>query len=246
MHNALAYPRLHHPKNRVVGIYAPDGPAPPFSAAAAGEEKGSGVKGTSGAWIGVPPDSCVYVPYPRGQYFRTMGKADRWNRVWLLPEEALYLLERGSLDIMWPLSSTGPSASAGGDDNGDDELSIPMSLQAAYACFIGHGGLTLERFTVYSGLKRLGYTLVRAPGWDESVDEAEREPAETRKTQDVPSLGLIGYLGRLFRSIYNAGSTASTAAGPVVGLGIHRNYSKLSLFYSPQSLQRLMANEITR
>ncbi|KAL2011029.1 hypothetical protein VTN00DRAFT_3747 [Thermoascus crustaceus] len=226
MHNALAFPRLHHPKNRVVGIYAPDGPAPPPSAVA-GEEKGSGLKGAPGAGIGVPADSCVYVPNPRGQYFRTMGKADRWNRVWLLPEEALYLLERGSLDIMWPLSSTGSSNSAGGDDNGDDELSIPMSLQAAYACFIGHGGLTLERFTVYSGLKRSGYTLVRAPSWDESVDETECEPAETQEQQDVPGLGLIGYLGQLFRSVYNAGSTASTAAGPVVGLGIHRSYNDI-------------------
>jgi len=242
MHNALAFPRLHHPKNRVIGIYAPDGPAPPRSAATTASTGGEKT-GPKGAGIGVPADSCVYVPSPKGQYFRTMGKADRWNRVWLLPEEALYLLERGSLDIRWPASATG-SASTGGGDDGADELSIPMSLQAAYACFIGHGGLTLERFTVYTLLRRLGYTLVRAPSWDESVDQMD-ETRDGVNREDVPGLGLIGYLGRLFRSIFNAGSTASTA-GPVVGLGIHRSYSESSSTVQPLFCLAIDANEITR
>ncbi|KAF1989373.1 hypothetical protein K402DRAFT_452104 [Aulographum hederae CBS 113979] len=76
------------------------------------------------------------------------------GRLWLLPEEALYLLERGALDIRYPLP--------------DDPLGIlasqeglPMSLQGAYAAFIGRGGLTLEMYTVYTGLKRLGYTVLR-------------------------------------------------------------------------------------
>ncbi|THC98657.1 hypothetical protein EYZ11_001860 [Aspergillus tanneri] len=31
MHNALSHPRVHHPKNKVVGFYTPDGAAPPPS-----------------------------------------------------------------------------------------------------------------------------------------------------------------------------------------------------------------------
>ena len=40
---------------------------------------------------------------------------------------------------------------------------LPMSLQGAYASFIGKSGLTLERYQVFAGLRRLGYTVVRAP-----------------------------------------------------------------------------------
>jgi tRNA-splicing endonuclease subunit Sen54 len=239
MHNALTFPRLHHPKNRVIGFYAPDGSAPPasaFKAATAGEnaEDTSASKGdktqtanlpikASTTGTGVPADACVYVPNPKGPFFRTMGRADRWNRVWLLPEEALYLLERGSLDIRWPSSITG-SAAGDQDDEEDDELSIPMSLQAAYACFIGRGGLTLERFSVYSGLRRLGYAVVRAPSWDESKDAHEEEFEQTTNIQGIRGPGIIGFLGRLFRSILNFNSTGTAVVGPLAGLGIHRSY----------------------
>jgi hypothetical protein len=33
---------------------------------------------------------------------------------------------------------------------------------------IGKSGLTLERYQVFTGLRRLGCTVVRAPTWDES------------------------------------------------------------------------------
>lgn len=150
MHTALSWPRLHHSKHKVVGFYAPDGPVPP-----------AGVDLQTN--MGVPMDSCAYVPNPKGQYFKSIGRADRWNRVWLLPEEALYLLERGSLDIRWPVSE---------EDRGEteDDEGVPMSLQAAYACFMGRAGLTMERFSVYTGLRRLGYTVIRAPGWYDAYD----------------------------------------------------------------------------
>ncbi|KAJ5125647.1 hypothetical protein N7476_010017 [Penicillium atrosanguineum] len=77
MHNALAHPRIHYPKTQVIGIYAPDGPTSPSQVKV--DEKG----------LGVSSDYCVCVPIPKGQYFKTIGQADRWNRVWLLPEEAI-------------------------------------------------------------------------------------------------------------------------------------------------------------
>lgn len=263
MHNALAYPRLHHPRNKVVGYYAPEGPAPPRSYASNDKTTGEAVDGdqtsksadaseklaqsepTAGAGIGVFPHACVYVTSPKGQYFRTMGRGDRWNRIWLLPEEALYLLERGSLDIRWPSPLTGDSEENGNKEQDDSEL-LPMSLQAAYTCLMGRGGLTLERYLVYTGLRRLGYTLIRAPSWDETSNgtaEGDSSVASgNMNVQQPQTLGLFGLLGRLFQWIRDSDSTASTAAGPVVGLGIHRSYNdiyrKLSMipYYDPAAI----------
>lgn len=247
MHNALSWPRLHHSKNKVVAFYAPDGPAPPAGAEATSEAKGGAEqeqeqqqeqeqKSTGGdggmkkkpvkMGVGVPAESCAYVPNPKGQYFKSIGRADRWNRVWLLPEEALYLLERGSLDIRWPVY-----------DEGEDGEGVPLSLQAAYACFIGRGGLTMERFSVYTGLRRLGYTVVRAPGWDDDYDDRGGDSDSDSATGDLSTaqqkqgMGSSSVFGRFLQWLYSYGSSSSTglpATGPVVGLGIHRNYSELT------------------
>ncbi|KAE8316208.1 tRNA-splicing endonuclease subunit sen54 N-term-domain-containing protein [Aspergillus transmontanensis] len=242
MHNALAHPRLHNPKNQIIAIYAPDGPAPPRSVvtpktldtiaendtpAQTAEAEESQSKKPTGTGTNVHPDSCVYVTNPKGQFFKNMGRADRWGRIWLLPEEALYMLERGSLDVRWPRSATGCE-----DDGETEDSGIPMSLQAAYACFIGHGGLTVDRFSVYSGLRRLGYTLIRAPGWYDEAEEEFEDPESTKRQGP----GLAGIYGRFMDWLH---SSTTTAVGPVAGLGIHRNYNdiyrKLSIipFYDP-------------
>lgn len=222
MHNALAHPRLHNANNKVIGYFAPDGPVPPPGVNIEDPAK----LGGKGVGVNVHLESCVYVPNPKGQYFKNMGQSDRWNRVWLLPEEALFLIERGSLDIRWPIEMTSSV-----DDEGSEELSIPMSLQAAYASFIGHAGLTLERYTVFTGLKRLGYALARAPGWDDSA-QAEgnalkgqnQEGAVRHPLKRGP--GLAGILEQIFSWASDPFCTRSTAAGPVVGCGMHRSYSK--------------------
>ncbi|KAJ5120806.1 uncharacterized protein N7515_010194 [Penicillium bovifimosum] len=220
MHNALSYPRLHAPKTRIVAFYAPNGYTPPADRAtpkAGGEGANPNPTKPAPKPTRVSPDACVYVPNPKGQFFKSMGQADPTSRVWLLPEEALYLIERGSLDIRWP----SPSGSTGSEE----DLSIPMSLQAAYACFIGHGGLTLERYSVYTGLKRLGYTLIRAPGWSDDIEPQESDTPDIN--EPAPRLvgpGLAGIFSSLFKWIHDPYSTASTATGPIIGTGIHRHY----------------------
>ncbi|CAI7568781.1 unnamed protein product [Penicillium pancosmium] len=221
MHDALAHPRLHNLNTRVIAYYAPNGPAPPPGI----DIEDPARFGDKGVGANVHPDSCVYVPNPKGQYFKNMGQSDRWNRVWLLPEEALFLIERGSLDIRWPIEMT-----AAPDDEGPEELSIPMSLQAAYACFMGRSGLTMERYTVYTGLKRTGYALTRAPGWDDSAQveglkDQSQECASQRPLKR--GAGLAGILEQLFSWAQDPFSTRSTAAGPVVGCGMHRNYNNI-------------------
>lgn len=209
MHNALAHPRLHHPKARLIGIYAPDGPTPPRSIEQTGKDNNNNPPKKPKSTINIHPDACVYVPNPKGQYFKTVGQADSWGRVWLLPEEALYLVERGSLDIRWPCSVTG--------EEGDGASELPMSLQAAYTSFIGRGGLAVERYSVYTGLRRLGYAVVRAPGWYENDSGSDVSGGLVR--------GPPGLFARFWNWFYSSDSTVS---GPVIGLGIHRSYSMFS------------------
>lgn len=110
----------------------------------------------------------AYAYNPRGPLFARMGQVlsvqedpigndeRRGQRMWLLPEEVIYLIERGSLDVRWP-----------SDDDGEGEEGLPMSLQGAYAMFIGESStLTFERYSVYASLKRSGYTVHRAPSWN--------------------------------------------------------------------------------
>jgi hypothetical protein len=49
-------------------------------------------------------------------YSRAIGKGDSKSRIWLLPEEALYLIERGNLDLRWP-----DLPSVGDEDRNDIE-----------------------------------------------------------------------------------------------------------------------------
>jgi len=228
MHNALSFPRLHGGKTHVIAFYAPDGYAPLADIAAPKTEAENDKSSESTEKPARPtpkssnisPDACVYVPNPKGQLFKSLGQGDRWNRLWLLPEEALYLIERGSLDIRWP-SSSGSSGVPG-----EEDLSIPMSLQAAYASFVGRGGLTLERYSVYTGLKRLGYTLARAPGWSDEVEQQDSNTLDASKTAtpELRGAGLAGILASLFNWIHDPHSPASTATGPIIGTGIHRHY----------------------
>lgn len=59
----------------------------------------------------------------------------------LLPEEALYLVERGVIEL-WREGET--------QGEGEDAkvARVPMSVQQAWAELIGHDGLTIERFQV--------------------------------------------------------------------------------------------------
>lgn len=211
-----------------------------------------------------PPGTCVCVPTPRGQFFKNMGKADTINRVWLLPEEALYLIERGSLDIRFaakdPVTITVTSAEGAvrhiTGSVEEEDGGIPMSLQAAYAMMLGRSGLSMERYTVYSGLRRGGYTVVRAGGWFNEDDQSDfdgikeqeklnlerleqrRIEKETQEAQNRTLgekmrwmfsriAGSITALGRAKSTTTSLNKTCWTARGPVIGLGLYRDYPSI-------------------
>jgi len=104
-------------------------------------------------------------PYPkmlitRGHIHDSLGIAvrqqtrfSRQTTVELLPEEALYLLERGSLQIwLGPEPETETDYALGVGTWKDEEYgvkgAVEMSVMEGYGCFIGKEGLTWERYQV--------------------------------------------------------------------------------------------------
>ncbi|KAK0747680.1 hypothetical protein B0T21DRAFT_251060, partial [Apiosordaria backusii] len=168
---------------------------------------------------------------------------------WLLPEEALYLVERGSLDLWWPTKELGdifpspPAAPAGGeapkpeateatpptqeteedeeDEEDDDEYTngFPLSLQAAYALLIGpdnsRGKVSLQKFQVYSNLKRCGYNVLRSPS----------NPPHPNPS----SCPLSTTIQNFFSSILSPSilSTSPPTSGPLLKPGLYRSYNQI-------------------
>lgn len=115
----------------------------------------------------------------QGKIFETVGVIQReqvvdkatgklvtkaWNE--LLPEEALFLTERGSLQIYHP-------AEAQPQPNEEEPALVPMSVQQAFAALMQplsepdstiqqDEPLTREAYLIYAHLKRLGYVVQRA------------------------------------------------------------------------------------
>ena len=173
----------------------------------------------------------AYAYSPKGPMFTKMGqvlsgKDDplgddelRGLRLWLLPEEVLFLLDRGTIYVRWPLS-----------DENEDEKALPMSVQGAYAMFIGDdeshdGALTFERYSVYSGLKRMGYTVQRAPSWGSPGPPPGPDcylPSPRRTWQ----AGLFG-LSNWWRTIsadHPPNLTSEQTAGQLIQPGLYRGY----------------------
>lgn len=164
-----------------------------------------------------------------------MGRADRGGRVWLLPEEAVYLCERGSLDVRWPVVG-GEDGNGDGDWDGEEREKeregVPVSLQGCYACLVGRGGLSMERYVVYAGLKRGGYVVLRAPTWGEEGEGGDvgggvRGRVELEMGEGYWGLGLgLGLFARIFRSLVTRKSKDPPPLGPLVTPGLYRNYSE--------------------
>lgn len=216
MHNALSYQRIHNPNGYTYATYHPE-------------------------------SNMAYARNPKGPLFAKMGQVlsasedplgndeERGQRVWLLPEEILYLIERGTTDVRWPAT----------EDDGDG-LGLPMSLQGAYAIFIGddasHGGaLTLERYSVYASLKRLGYIVLRAPSWDNAglpLSSEHYPPPLPRRTWQV---GFLDYIS-IWKSFFGTNAEHDLErqkSGPMSEPGLYRDYDtiyrRLALinFYDP-------------
>lgn len=124
--------------------------------------------------IWMPQYSLARVTDARGTVFDTVGFTIKRNdhkhkRLELLPEEVLYMVERGSMLCWRESSNVLPNIKE--DVNDPVQLvGDPMSAQQCFAEMLGVGGITLEHYQVYAYLKRFGYTVRRAqslPGYHE-------------------------------------------------------------------------------
>ncbi|VDB87406.1 unnamed protein product [Peniophora sp. CBMAI 1063] len=125
------------------------------------------IKSTSFA-VWHPTIARAHVTTARGGHFTTMGHSIArptdidptkvHKRLELLPEEALYLVEKGALQCWRAVENL----ELKGDEPEGAMLGAPMSVQEAFSEMLGREDMTLERYQVYSYLKRLGYTVTRA------------------------------------------------------------------------------------
>ncbi|PWN23183.1 hypothetical protein BCV69DRAFT_310659 [Microstroma glucosiphilum] len=92
------------------------------------------------------------------------------TRTELLPEEALFLIERGTLDCTTSIRL----------QDSEEEVQIPLSLQHAFSLMLGKDGCTRERYQAYAYLKRLGYYVQRA-----SVAESLKEAAAAARKREL-------------------------------------------------------------
>jgi tRNA-splicing endonuclease subunit Sen54 len=136
------------------------------------------------------------------------------SRLYLLPEEVLWLLERGSIDLRWPADSI------------EEEFSgMPMSLQAAHATLIGgsvHSQLTLDNFTVYQYLRRAGYVVFRAE------DNWDNVPQSLSLFKSSSLVSLLDFWRHLFTPQPESQEIRHQRQilGPLVKPGLYRDYSE--------------------
>lgn len=88
------------------------------------------------------------VPRDVPNYQDTDAHAQKQRVLELLPEEALFLIERGSMFCYTHLPED--IISGGGELDG-----APMTVQQAYSSMIGREGLTLEKYQVSSARTNL-------------------------------------------------------------------------------------------
>ncbi|CCE34496.1 related to tRNA-splicing endonuclease [Claviceps purpurea 20.1] len=177
-------------------------------------------------------DRVVVMEHERGNWMRDIGRAVSGSkdqlgvgRLWLLPEEALYLIERGTVDIWWPdkefeellpkVTDGVPARNSFGPD--DYDVGLPLSVEAAYCFLIGYEGergkTTLAKFQVYTHLKRAGFHVMRAPSNDSSLSQ-----------KPDPSTSSTSLWEWLFTMIPWQRHPQHRPFGPLVSPGLYRAY----------------------
>ncbi|KAI1427937.1 tRNA-splicing endonuclease subunit sen54 N-term-domain-containing protein [Xylaria sp. FL1777] len=245
MHEVLSYTRQHQPRNALRGWYFPDRwvDMPPESesmadAATNTQSGGRTTKGRDTVQGLFASERVVALESDKSTMLMSMGRvvttAEKLSpgrlNTWLLPEEALFLIERGTLDLWWPARGIeqvfpvdeGPEASQVDSENFEDyELGVPLSLQAAYALLIGRDGergkISLEKYQVYSNLRRTGFRVLRATPlpYQPSLPPAPRP--------------LLQWLFSLIQKTYNPFGLRSNypGHGPLVRPGLYRSYEPI-------------------
>lgn len=139
------------------------------------------------------------VDVAKGPHFTTIGKSDSSGKVWLLPEELVYLVERGSLECFF-------------------EQGAPMSLQAVYSVCIKQSG-DLEKLQVYTYLKKLGFIVMRAPSYSSEYSCIYNSPYKVVPKKEtfynIFSLCLLNAQTNFYSIFFESLRTASKYYSPL-------------------------------
>ncbi|CDK24411.1 unnamed protein product [Kuraishia capsulata CBS 1993] len=120
-----------------------------------------------------------YMTQPKGKFLETLGKTDRDGKtVWMFPEEAVFLVERGSCIAKY-----------------SDDDSHVLSLEELYSMAFANPG-DYEKFMCYSHLKRCGYTIQRHAEYDEMIPLVTEVMVPVLSTKRFQLGHLANYLTR--------------------------------------------------
>ena len=139
-----------------------------------------------------------------GVHFLTMGRHEpARKRLELLPEEALYLLERGTIEC-W---------------TGEDETAVPMSLQHAWCQMIHAGELNAERYQVrVVSIVRLTFSRLTRSSSATGLRLAEAFGLHGRQS-GLPSTSLRGRDGLTGPPVSRGKSNEADSPAPLPAIG---------------------------
>ncbi|KAG9343727.1 hypothetical protein JZ751_013105 [Albula glossodonta] len=110
--------------------------------------------------VWIPKEDVVELQSPAGKFWQTMGFSEN-GKQFLLPEEALYLMECGNVQVFCH--------------------ELPMSIQEGYERFLSRDTLSLQQYQVFGHLKRLGYVVTR-------FDPSSRIPSLYEQQLNLPQV----------------------------------------------------------
>ncbi|KAI0051423.1 hypothetical protein FA95DRAFT_1587186 [Auriscalpium vulgare] len=151
--------------------------------------------------IWYPALARAHVTVARGVHFTSMGhsiarpskenQSKALKRLELLPEETLYLMEKGAL-FCWQWMETFVE-----DDLNSTTRGAPMSVQQAFAEMMGKEDINLEKYHVYAYLRRLGYIVTRAK------PPSAGHPAPSAHSHAPAPTVHSGYLRSFFNALFS-------------------------------------------
>ncbi|KAG8765654.1 tRNA-splicing endonuclease subunit sen54 [Ceratobasidium sp. 428] len=176
------------------------------------------------------------------------------KRLELMPEEALYLMERGSLfcwrDYEAPIALIACSDNTLDLEDCDLSYGTPMTVQQAFVEMIGEGKLDIHCYIVYAYLKRLGYVVGRTIAPANTPHYPLPPPNNTTSPQVHPALTNIrkflfllvrplGFLYRKLLPLLESFTFGSHHSPSIVGrLGLWpRSFTTASIFASLRSIR---------
>ncbi|KAF6012617.1 hypothetical protein HII12_002139 [Brettanomyces bruxellensis] len=131
-------------------------------------------------YINIRNTNDIFMPKARGKFLESMGHIDRRIVCHFNYEEALYLVERGTcLARLFDIDE---------EKNAKYQRMLPLTLEAVYSLLI-HDQEQLDRYLVYSILKRNGYIVRRHDEFDHAI--SSKSLYNNQKSPPLPDFQIV-------------------------------------------------------